>query len=110
MRKLFKTKKRKFEEECWNLNYELVKWLNLHLKFYMEKANKIVDLEWYKFKYKNKEYTQLELIDKLIKITDELLEIKDSKVPATRESVKRLFKLKDEMYNILKIIHFYMGW
>lgn len=110
MRKLFKTKKRKFEEECWNLNYELVKWLNFHLKFYIEEANKIVDLEWYKFKYKNKEYTQLELIEKLIKITDELLKIMNDDICATGELTKKAFKLKDEMYNILKLIHFYMGW
>ena len=29
----------KMEEECWNVDLSLVKWLNEHLKFFKEEAN-----------------------------------------------------------------------
>ena len=44
------------QEECWNLGYEFVKWLNEHLKIYVEDKPKIVDLEYFKFDYKGKNY------------------------------------------------------
>ena len=101
--KLIKTKKQKIKEECWNLDYELVKWLNEHLKVYLEDASKIVDLEFHKFKYKRKDYTKKELIKKLISMTDRLLD-DDIKYFDFAE------ELKNEMYDILKLIHFSLWW
>lgn len=100
MMKLIKTKKQKMKEECWNLNYELVKWLNEHLKVYLEDASRIVDLEFYKLKYKRKYYTQKELIERLITITDKIL----------NDSMFGCEELKNEMYDILKLIHFTLWW
>ena len=100
--KIMKTKKQKIMEECWNLNYELIKWLNEHLKVYLEDADKNVDLEFHKYKYKRKTYTQKELIERLITITDTLI----SGFVWTFENVK----LVNEMYDILKLIHFSLWW
>ena len=65
--------KRKIRKDCWDLDYAFTKWLNEHLKVYKKDAIKIVDLEYHKFTYNDEELTQLEIIDKLIHITNFLL-------------------------------------
>lgn len=94
--------KKTIKKECWNLDYNLTKWLNEHLKIYKEDANEIVDLEFYKFNYKNKEYTQLQIIDRLIDITDYLL--------ADIDSATKMEEYKNEMYDLLKLIHWTLWW
>lgn len=65
--------KRKISKECWNLDYSFIKWLNQHLKVYLKDADKIVDLDYHKFTYNEKEWTQREIIERLIFLTDQLL-------------------------------------
>ena len=60
--------------ECWNLNYSFILWLNERLKIYKEEASRTVDLNYHKFNWQGKEYTQLQMIDKLIELTDYLIE------------------------------------
>lgn len=108
IRKLFKTKKQKISEECWSLDYYLVKWVNEHIKVYRKEANEMVDLEFYKFKYKEKSYTMLELIDTLIIITNDLLN--NYYICSKGYDIDRLNNLKDQMYDILKLIHFELWW
>lgn len=97
--------KKTISRECWNLDYELIKWLNEHLKVYKEEAIKVVNLEFYKFAYKRKKYTQLEILNRLIEITDVLLETDyfDCNVTETNN-------LKDEMYDLLKVVHWQLWW
>jgi len=97
--------KKTISKECWNLDYELVKWLNEHLKVYREEAIKVVNLEFYKFEYKKKEYTQLEILDRLIDITNTLLETDYFDCDVTKTN-----KLKNEMYDLLKEIHWQLWW
>lgn len=94
--------KKTIKKECWNLDYNLTKWLNEHLKIYKKDASEIVDLEFHKFNYKNKEYTQLQIIDKLIDITDYLLTDVDS--------ATKMEEYKNEMYDLLKLIHWTLWW
>lgn len=103
----FKTKKRKLQEECWSLDYHIVKWLNEHLKVYLKDANDFVDLTFYKFEHHCKEYTQLELLEELINVTDKLLDYYDDIFVNIPQEVERL---KNEMYDILKILHFTLWW
>lgn len=63
------------EEECWNMDLALVKWLNEHLKFFKEQVNEIVNLEYHTYIYNGKEYTQLEIINRLIELTEELQDV-----------------------------------
>ena len=86
---MFKTRKKRLKEECWNINYSFILWLNEHLKVYKIDAIKYVDLNYHKFNYKDKEYTQLEIIDKLIELTNTL--IQDEKY----------FELKNEVNDIV---------
>jgi len=103
----FKTKKRKLQEECWSLDYHIVKWLNEHLKVYLKDANDFVDLTVHRFEYHNHEYTELKLLEVLIEVTDKLLDYYDDGF--VNYELKGN-KLKDEMYDILKILHFTLWW
>ena len=91
------------KEECWNLDLALVEWLNEHLKFVKEEVNGIINLEYHTYIYNGKEYTQLEIINRLIELTEELQDVY-SIVPDDKE------KMKDEMYDLLKLVHFDLWW
>lgn len=97
--------KKTISKECWNLDYELVKWLNEHLKVYKKEAVKVVNLEFYKFTYKRKEYTQLEILNRLIEITDILLNTDYFNCDVTK-----INNLKNEMYDLLKEVHWQLWW
>ena len=91
------------DDETWNLDYEFIKWVNSRFKKYKEKAGKIVDLEFHRFEYEDKEYTQLELIDKVIKLSNEYI---DTNLP----SEDKLNSIKDEIFDIFKLIFWTMWW
>ena len=97
--------KNKIKQECWSLDYELIKWLNEHLKVFLEDSKTTIDLTFHKFIYKKKEYTQEQMIKRLIYITDELLkDYYDSNI------VGKGGKLVDEMYDLLKLVHWCLWW
>ena len=52
--------------ETWSLDYVFYMWLYERLKMYIEYAGEIVNLNFHKFVYKEKEYTQFELINMMI--------------------------------------------
>lgn len=90
------------DDETWNLNYEFIKWVNSRFKKYKELASKIVDLENHKFTYKRKKYTQLELIDKVIELSDEYIDsdfLED-----------KLDQIKNEIFDIFKLVFWTMWW
>ena len=96
------------DDETWNLDYEFIKWVNSRFKKYKEKAIGTVDLEYHKFKYKRKEYTQLQLIDRVIELTDEILT--DEYWNLIYTDAERLEKNKDEVFDIFKLIYGVMWW
>ena len=65
--------KNRIRKDCWDLDFAFIKWLNSHLKVYKKDASKIVDLTYHTYIYNDKELTQIEIIDKLISLTNELL-------------------------------------
>ena len=97
--------KRKISEECWSLDLSLVEWLNEHLEVFKKEATQIVDLEYNKYTYKKKIYTQLQIIDRLIEITSILKNIDYGDCDGHEVDV-----LKDEMYDLLKLIHWNLWW
>lgn len=90
------------DDECWDLDSEFIKWVNSRFKKYKEQASKIVDLEFHKFKYKKKEYTQLELIDKIIERSDTYL--------GGVVFEGKLDLIKDDIFDIFKLIFWTMWW
>ena len=91
------------DDETWNLDYEFIKWVNSRFKKYKEEAGKIVDLEFHKFEYEGKEYTQLELIDKVIKLSNEYID-------TNLLFEDKLGSIKDEIFDIFKLIFWTMWW
>ncbi len=91
------------DDETWNLDCEFIKWVNSRFKKYKEKASKIVDLEFHRFEYEGKEYTQLELIDKVIKLSNEYID-------TDLLSEDKLNSIKDEIFDIFKLIFWTMWW
>jgi len=93
--------KKTIKKECWNVDHSLVEWINKHFKVYYNISVANIDLGYLKFKYKGKEYTQEQIIIRIIEITDRLLEI-------YFEYNKEEIKLVNEMYDLLKLVHWSM--
>jgi hypothetical protein len=71
------TKKREekiIKEECFDISFSFIQWLNKRLKVYKEDAEKYIDLEYHRIMYKDQEYTQKALINKMIELSDKLLD------------------------------------
>lgn len=105
-----KKEKKILKEECWNLDYALVKWLNEHLKVYLEDASKNVDLTYREYIYKRKKMTQEQIIKRLIEITDIILGDENNDYWENTWSSKTIVNLVDEMYDLLKLVHFVLWW
>ena len=71
---MFWSKKKKISRECWNLNYSFIVWLKEHLSIYVKEASKMVNLEYHKFNFRGEEYTQLQLINRMIELVNYLTE------------------------------------
>lgn len=54
------------DRETWDLQSSFYLWLYERLMKYVESASPIVNLEYHKFEYKGKEYTQIEMIDMML--------------------------------------------
>lgn len=65
-------KKRKIHRDCWGLDWAFLFWLKERLPVYLKDAGKFVDLDYHKFEYKGKTYTQREIVERMIHILDML--------------------------------------
>lgn len=102
---------KKIKQECWNLDFELIKWLNEHLKVYNEDNN--VDTSYEKFTYKGKEMTFQEVLDRLIEVTDILLSNEpygNAQDGISAKEIKYINARKNEMYDLLKLAHWAFWW
>ncbi len=52
--------------ETWNLDSMFAEWLYTRCKMYLEQASGKINLEYHKFQYDGKEYTQRQMIDMII--------------------------------------------
>ena len=78
--------------ETWSLDHVFYMWLYERLKMYKEYAGEIVDLNYHKFDFKEKEYTQLELINMMIERLESYFKKEDLFVSSEEEyeSVKEI--------------------
>lgn len=60
------------ERETWNLNEIFIQWIYTRVMMYKEVS--YVELNYHKIKYKDKEITQGEAIDKLLELAKEILQ------------------------------------
>lgn len=54
------------EREVWSLDYTFNLWFYERLKMFKECASKMIDLDFHKFEFGGKEYTQRQMIDMMI--------------------------------------------
>ena len=89
----------------WNLNYEFIEWLNKWFKEYRKNAIKVVDLEYFTYKYRDKELTQLQIIDRIIELTD-ILTDDNHRLDIGEEDIQRV----DEVFDLFKLVFWNMWW
>ena len=68
--KRWKKQRKKYgfdERETWGLDEAFYEWLYERLKMYKEIGGRVVNLDYHRFEYEGKEYTQAELIDEMLK-------------------------------------------
>lgn len=58
------------ERETWGLDFTFAIWLYSRIKMFKEVSSKIVRLDFHKFMIDDVEYTQLEIIDQILKNTE----------------------------------------
>lgn len=95
--------KKTIKKECFNLDFELIIWLNEHLKAFYETTKR--DLKANVIVFKNRKMTLEKAIQYLIEITDK---IKANYFDCI--NVQQTCDLTKEMYSILEEIHFYLWW
>ena len=99
------------DDECWDIQTHLLKWIKGHFKVYLEQASQAVDLSFWKFEYKGVEMTQEQLMKRVIGLCDLLLD-EDGYLQTLgiEESTEVELDAKNELYDILKLIHFQLWW
>jgi len=103
-------KNSQFLEGCntdWNLNHELICWLNYWFKEYLKNASGMVDLEYHRYKYKEQEYSQKEIIIKIIELTDK---IHTYYYDFEKEEYKELENDVNEVFDLFKLVFWAMWW
>lgn len=87
-----------FPPANWNFDEFFARWLYCYLKDYLKDADKVVDLNYYKFNFENYSYTQKEAIEKILNILKTFI-IKKDNID---------FKTEKKMYeNYQKAIHLF---
>ena len=68
----------------------------------------MVDLEYYKFEYKDKIYTQLQVIDRIIELTDYIID--NNYYEMMWSDIEHLEAMKNEIFDLFKISFSAMWW
>lgn len=84
--------------ECWNLDQIFIQWLYSHLMMYLEYVTGIINLEYHKFVFDGKEYTQKEAIEFIIERLKDSL-VHDYTDKYSNLSVDERIKKEEEIYD-----------
>ena len=84
--------------ECWNLNTTFVEWLYSHLMLYKKEAAQVVDLEYHKFDFNGKTYTQKECINIILKACKRYLLVDE-----ISEDKEKMAKIEKDMEDAIKL-------
>ncbi len=102
--------KKKLTKSTWSLEWYFLKWLNEHVKAYKKEASKVVDLTYHKFDYNGVTYTQEQLIDRLIELSDGLILGHRYFSFENDFSNKSIINETNELLDIWKLVFFAMWW
>lgn len=67
-----------FKPANWSFDNYFSRWLYCYLKDYFKDAEKVVDLDFYHFEFKGKDYTQKEAIEKILNTLEIFITEKDN--------------------------------
>ena len=87
----------------WNINYEFIKWVNKWFKEF--KKNAMIDLTFHTFKYQKKKLTQEEIIDRIIYITDLLID-----EDFFYDDIGNQKEMVDEVFDLFHLVFWSMWW
>ena len=79
------------ERETWSMDFTFYLWLYEHLSMYLDSA--AVDLDYHKFKYKKKKYTQKQMIYMCIQYLEEYFNNNNTSTDTTCEIGKIWVKI-----------------
>lgn len=93
------------ERETWSLDHYFVEWLYSHLMMYMETGGTVIDLNYHKFNFAGKEYTQKEAIDYILYACKEYLLCDDiycgntgELIPNTQKAIRLFAEILPAMW------------
>lgn len=92
--------------ECWNLDQTFIQWLYSHLMMYLENVDGIINLEYHKFEFDGKEYTQREAIEFIIeRLKDSLVHDYTDKYSnlSVDEKIKKEEEIYDGVYDAIRM-------
>lgn len=95
--------KKKISKECWDLDRTFLIWLKEHLTVYLKEASKIVDLNSHKFRYKDEELTQEQIIRRMLNL---LYSIENKDIWDGEEYINAC----DEILDLWKLVFHSMWW
>ena len=94
--KLWKKQRKKYgfdDRETWGLDYTFIIWVYERFNMYRDIGGKIIDLDYHKFNIDGLEYSQRELINKILSICENLLMSSDDWEEDYINQYKELLKL-----------------
>ncbi len=88
--------------ETWDLDSTFAQLIYERLMMYKEIGGEIVDLNYHKCEYLGEEYTELEMIDKMIGKCKDAMNFSSISTDHV--------EIMDEVYDMLKVCHRYLWW
>lgn len=102
-------KNMKLKEECWNIDYSFLLWVNEHFKMYLKEADDVVDLTFHTYTYKRKILTQKDVINIIIRDTDWLINVYYDW--SVRDDFKKEFSSTvNEVFDLFRMVFYNMWW
>lgn len=87
------------ERETWNLNWRFYAWSYERLKMFKKITN--INLDFYKFDYKGKTYTQKQMINKMIKRLEYILDFNNEKQSDFEQKFQKYSKEITEIWSLI---------
>lgn len=96
------------ERDTFNMDNVLIMWLYERLRYFEDKASKVVDLDFHTFNVDDHRMTQMQCIKRMIKDCKVIL----AGVYSNRscEDFDKMDKAKDDLFKVLSKVYWAMWW
>ena len=96
------------ERDTFNMDNVLIMWLYERLRYFEDKASKVVDLDFRTFNVDGRRMTQMQCIKRMIKDCKVILAVKYSDRPD--EDFDKINKAKNDLFKVLSEVYWAMWW